>query len=275
MKYIITTHNKVDYIQKVVESLIYSGNEGEILVIQDHCTDGTDKIINELQSKYNFIHTIITDDIYELKSINVGLDFFGDTDDIMSIQDDIFINENIAKKYYDTFKNVKCIGLVSPRMGVDLSISTFYNRLTSILRQNYFLKKFVNISKIYIREDEKITFPEAIIVLDKYQEVFTSVGSPLIFSKSFLKHCGLLNDFLQPFAWFDIEAGIRARILGYRNYIMPSKFDSPIELGTSRKVWVANKKKMKWAYKIDLYNRIYIAEKYSSEIYRKNINIKL
>ena len=190
----------------------------------------------------------------------------------MSIQDDIFISENISQKYYDTFKNVNCIGLVSPRMGVDLSISTFYNRLTSILRKNYLLKKFVNISKIYIREHEKNTFPDAIIVLDKYQEVFTSVGSPLIFSKAFLKHCGLLNDFLQPFAWFDIEAGIRARVMGYKNFIMPSNFDSPIELGTSRQVWQKSKNKMKWAYKVDLYNRIYIAEKFSAEINRKKIN---
>jgi hypothetical protein len=40
---------------------------------------------------------------------------------------------------------------------------------------------------------------------------------------------------MKPFAWFDIEAGIRARIMGYRNFIMPSKFESPIELGTSKK----------------------------------------
>jgi hypothetical protein len=47
------------------------------------------------------------------------LDYFGDEDDIMTIQDDIFIKENIAEKFYDTFKNIHCIGLVSPRMGVD------------------------------------------------------------------------------------------------------------------------------------------------------------
>jgi glycosyltransferase involved in cell wall biosynthesis len=275
MKYIITTHNKVDYIEQVIESLINSGNKGDILVIQDHCTDGTDKIITELQKKYNFLFTIKTPDVYELKSINIGLDYFGDNDDIMTIQDDIFIRENISEKYYKLFENVPCIGLVSPRMGVDLNISSFYNRLTSILRKNYLLKKYVFINNIYIREDEKETFPGATCVIDKYQEVFSSVGSPLIFSKNFLKHCGLLNDYMQPFSWFDIEAGIRARILGYRNFIMPSKFDSPIELGTSRKVWVENKKKMKWADKIDLYNRIYIAEKYSSEINRKNVNTKL
>jgi len=274
MKYVITTHNKVDYIDQVIESLINSGNKGDILVIQDYCTDGTDKKIEELQKKYNFLHTIKTPDVYELKSINIGLDYFGDGDDIMSIQDDIFIRENIADKYYETFKNVNCIGLVSPRMGVDLSISTFYNRLTSILRKNYLLKKYVFIDKIHIREDEKETFPEANCVIDNFQEVFSSVGSPLIFSKSFLRHCGLLNDFMQPFGWFDIEAGIRARVLGYRNFIMPSRFESPIELGTSRKVWVKDKKKMKWADKIDLYNRIYIADKYSGEINRSKINKK-
>jgi hypothetical protein len=200
------------------------------------------------------------------------LDYFGDEDDIMTIQDDIFIKENIAEKYYDIFKNIHCIGLVSPRMGVDLSISTFYNRLTSIFRRNYLLKKYVFINKIYIREDEKDTFPDASCIVEKYQEVFTSVGSPLIFSKNFLKHCGLLNDFMKPFAWFDIEAGIRARIMGYRNFIMPSKFESPIELGTSRKVWVKDKNKMKWADLVDLYNRIYIADKYSSEINRNKLN---
>jgi hypothetical protein len=146
-----------------------------------------------------------------------------------------------------------------------------YNRFTSILRKNFLLRKYVYISKVYIREDEKETFPDACCIVESYQEVFASVGSPLIFSKNFLKHCGLLNDFLQPFGWFDIEAGIRARVMGYRNFIMPSKFDSPIELGTSRKVWVKDKEKMKWADQIDLYNRIYIADKYSAEIERSKI----
>ena len=60
--------------------------------------------------------------------------------------------------------------------------------------------------------------------------------------------------------------------MGYKNFIMPSNFDSPIELGTSRQVWQKSKNKMKWAYKVDLYNRIYIAEKFSAEINRKKIN---
>lgn len=123
---VIPIHNQEKLIPYVLKSLYdnCSKNVKEILLIIDGCTDGTEEIVkNHWINKYIPTKYKVTDDIWEVKSCNVGYKY-AESEYILDIQADMIIKEkDFDKRLLKPFFYFDNMLAVSGRDAADVVIN--------------------------------------------------------------------------------------------------------------------------------------------------------
>lgn len=118
---IIPAHNEEAYLRKTLNSIVNQTHlPSNLIIVNDHSTDGTQKIIDEFTSNYSFIHSVSLESSVEhepgskvINAFNKGLSQLDSNYDIICKFDaDLIFPENYLEKISKKFKLSKKYGLV-------------------------------------------------------------------------------------------------------------------------------------------------------------------
>lgn len=146
---IVPSHNEEKVIERKIKNTLeldYPKDKLEIILVDDHSTDNTKKIMDDYATKYKIIKSISNKNSKgKVYSMNTALDI-ADGTFIVVTDTDVVLEKNILKKSLNYFKNPK-IGAVC---GSDKIVQEPNNKLSSIEeRYRSILRRiFVIMSKI-------------------------------------------------------------------------------------------------------------------------------
>jgi len=119
---IIPAHNEADFIGKTLESLVGQTHlPKKIVVVNDHSTDGTESIVKQFASKYEFIELVNKLSSEEhlpgakiIQAFYTGFETLDDDYDIICKFDaDLIFPENYLEKLCSHFKENKKLGMAA------------------------------------------------------------------------------------------------------------------------------------------------------------------
>lgn len=235
--YIITIHNKQDLIRQVLEGLLLCCKENScIYPVLDGCTDNTEKIIDEIITEHpdSPIVKLYAPDVYELKTINIGLRAApqGQKGCNIILQDDVVIREpdleNIVFKIYEHFGYEK-IGYLSFRHGVNIylkdrpEISEIFRHRSQIIEERDLIES------AYGTGMSPIPLPP-----HNFVERMVSVGSPQCISCDVVNKVGIMDENLAPDSYSCHDLSLRCLEVGRKNLVFGLNFASEIQWGGTR-----------------------------------------
>ena len=211
---ILTVHNKESSIDKILKSLFrtISNYTIKLIIILDGCTDDTNKKVIkflELNRVKPEVKIIFTDDIWETRANNVGLNQVN-TGYATLVQDDMLIRQkNWDKKLLFNFKKSKLFA-VSGRAAhefyfnkKELKIINIFGREYPFSDKNIFARiiaKLVRILKLYWIYN----------YLDFYSTRLVVNRGPLILDMKKAKELNFFDEKFAPFELDDIDLCCRA-----------------------------------------------------------------
>jgi len=182
---VIPTYDCVKYFREAIESIAnQTFTDMEIIIVNDYCTDGTEKLI-EVYSKIPNIRVITHERNKGLaESLNDGL--IAAIGEYIAIfhADDISMPERIQKQveYLDSHPNVCMVGTWT--QNIDIA--------GNVLRDGWWLR---NVKRVI--DDPKV-------IHDKMLEMNIFIHTSVMFRKSILSKCGYYDQGMVPAEDFDL-----------------------------------------------------------------------
>ena len=228
--YIITIHNKAELIDRVLMcTLMCARDQSHIYLVLDGCTDDTEKIIDELMTRYSNvpITKVFAPDVHEILSINIGLRAANQEGEGFNIilQDDVLLADFLLEKKISALYEWggPTLGYVSLRFGANFAQDAATSNSTFP-----FIEYAENAYAHYILNSTMV-MPGHFT----YRQV--PIKSPVCLPFKLVREIGLLEERLAPYVYDDQEYAIRCLSAGYRNGIFSIRFHSELEWGGTRK----------------------------------------
>ncbi len=227
--YIITIHNKEKLIERVLMAILMCARDNShVYPVLDGCTDGTEKIIDEIIGAYSDvpITKVFAPNVHELLSINAGLrkaDQSGDGFNIV-LQDDVLLADFLLEK-----KIAALYDWAGPQLGyVSLRFGANFSQDAATSDSHIPLFQFAENAYAYYNPDSQMLMPGQFT----YRQV--PIKSPVCFPFKLVREIGVLEEKLAPFAHDDFEYAIRCLKAGYRNGVFAVRFRSDLDWGGTR-----------------------------------------
>jgi glycosyltransferase involved in cell wall biosynthesis len=225
--YIVTIHNKEDLIEKVVTGiLICAGEHSHIYLVLDGCTDGTERVVDQLMedSVGLPITRLQAPDVHEILSLNIALRQVpqqGEGYNIL-VQDDVIIaDRNFEKKVIAVNAHFGGrIGVLSFRHGINLAVDAAAAQIQEVDL----------IESSYGYGGSAATLAPGFAV-----ERMVCLRSPQCVSFETVRQVGLLNEKYAPYTYDDHDYGMRCLQGGRTNVVYSVKFRSRVEWGGMRR----------------------------------------
>lgn len=262
--YIITAHNKEDLIVKVIEGIVSSHDQsyaGEILVVLDGCTDGTEALVDSLSIPLP-IKKLYSADTHEITSLNTGIAYIRthldpcDTDLVFMLQDDVILKEDqINLKAEALFDQFPQLGYVSMRLGLDVSSDG-----NTLFEKNLVESEFGHWDQMGWTIHTSLKKGSML-----FKEVV--VRSPALIRWDRFKQVGVFDSALSPCGFDCHDMSIRMNEQGYQNAVVAFEYYSDVSKGTMR-----TNSSSKYNKKIDVIyerNRQYLARKHKNYFLKK------
>lgn len=231
--YILTIHNKEALIRQVLTGvLLSSGKNSHIYAVLDGCSDGTERIIDELTGYYAGVNLtkVYTPDVHELLSINAGLRAaqkdgrqWGNGFNII-LQDDVVLAdrelENKVHKLYEW--GGEKLGYVSFRLGSNLG--------SDAADEAPHLPLVDEIESAY---GAGIT--TEVLLPGRFAQRTVPIKSPVCLPCRIVNDLGMFAEDLASYAYDDVDLAIRTAMAGYMNGVFGLRFYSDVRWGSTRK----------------------------------------
>lgn len=225
--YIITVHNKESLIRAVLMSVINcAGEHSCIYPVLDGCTDGSEQIIDDIiQANPEFkIVKLYADDVHELKSINVALNYSDQQGAGFNIvlQDDVLLQDpNLEMKCIFLYQSFPKLGLLSFRHGGNISRTAGnYSSVADIL-EDYVQSEFGHYPK-----------PKSMLTKDSFIFKEVIMKSPICIPFHIVREIGTPEEIYAP--WDDVAYCYKVSRAGYANGVFAINFRSDVSWGTTR-----------------------------------------
>jgi glycosyltransferase involved in cell wall biosynthesis len=225
--YIVTIHNKEDLIQQVVMGiLLCAGENSHIYLVLDGCTDGTERIVDQLiEDTVGLpITKLRAPDVHEILSLNIALRQVpqqGEGYNIL-VQDDVIIaDRNFEKKVIAVNAHFGGrIGVLSFRHGINLTVAATVAQIEEVDL----------IESSYGYGGSAATLAPGFAV-----ERMVCLRSPQCVSFDTVRQIGLLDEKYAPYTYDDHDYGMRCLRGGRTNVVYSVKFRSRVEWGGMRR----------------------------------------
>lgn len=166
---IIPTYNRVEFLEKTIQSYICQKFVDEILIINDGSTDGSSKILEGLGQKYPIIKIVKHDTNKGLAYSRIDGITHAKNDFILFGEDDVIFEKDYVEKLFNCLQQHNA-GIVGGRI-----ISKFENEtnIDAILRWNNYKMPLINFRYfegdfgIKTENDVEVPFVHAIYLADK------------------------------------------------------------------------------------------------------------
>lgn len=205
---ITLTYNQLEYTKKFIDSLFdFSGNNFELIVVDNASTDGTQDYLNQLQKKYVNVKVILNESNAGFPAaVNQGI-LEASTDYLLIANNDIVVTKNWLERMIEVMESDKSIGLVGPISnsvsGVQLDKEAVYS---SIEAMHIYAQKSreKNIGKTFF-------FPRLAFLCPLIRkEVFEKIGG--------------LDERFSPGNFEDDDFCLRAQLAGFKAVVAKDVF---------------------------------------------------
>ncbi len=227
--YIITIHNKEELIAKVLYCVLMCARDNSyIYPVLDGCTDGTEKVIDEIIDNFSGvpITKVFTNDVHELLTINAGLKASNQEGNGYNIilQDDVLLAdfklEEKVENLYEYFGEK--LGYISFRLGANFQPDTLISN-NPVPYQDYVENVFGHGLSV-----AEVIYP------GQFAFRTVPIKSPVCVPFKIIREIGMYNEDLAPYGHDDPEFAIRLIKAGYKNAVFPIQFYSDVNWGGTR-----------------------------------------
>jgi glycosyltransferase involved in cell wall biosynthesis len=225
--YIVTIHNKEDLIEQVLTSILISaGDDSQIYLVLDGCTDRTEAVIDKMLDEWVGIPVtkLYAPDVHEIRSLNIALRSIpqeGEGYNIL-LQDDVILREReIEMKVLSIYKYFDGkVGVLSFRHGINVGLDSVAGEIfdTDMIESVY-----------------GYGAAEVPLLPGHAVRRMVCLRSPQCISFETIRTVGLLNEKYAPCTYDDHDYGLRCLAAGLHNIVYALKTSSDVEWGGMRR----------------------------------------
>jgi len=207
---IIVSYNCKNFLQICIESVLssFSNISGEIIIIDNNSTDGTQKFLGKFKHNIRLIEN--NSNLGFARANNIG-SANAKGKFLLFLNPDTIIGENLIENYVKFYSSKKNIGLLSCRM-VDGRGDFLPESKRNTPTKSIALKKIFNMNTGYYSE------------LDTYEfgKVDVLCGANIFVEKNKFYELGKFNEKYFMYGE-DIELSVKSKLKGYDNYYLGNK----------------------------------------------------